>query len=215
MIVIKQWMRNKILIIAIALIELALMLAVWPGGLIRRETMYSSGDTHAYVFTLPLYSGDECTQGFVALGDSIKVHSFSVKRVGSLSSDWKLIYDLKDPSGMVLAHEELSGEQITETGFRTVDLDLKIQEGAEYTYILRVEGTEGGIGITCTPYQEDFAPGVTGLYQNGEYLGIQSFGQFVYAQRLNIKNVIFTWLFMWIIGGVVFEILRKNKSVEK
>ncbi len=46
--------------------------------------------------TFPLYLGDDCTQGFVALGDSIKEHSFSVKRVGSLSSDWKLIYDLKD-----------------------------------------------------------------------------------------------------------------------
>ena len=207
--------RNRLLLIIIAVVELILMVAVWPGGLIRRETMFSSGDTHVYVFTLPLYSGDECTQGFVALGDSIKEHSFSVKRVGSLSGDWKLIYDLKDLSGTVLAHEEFSGEQITETGFRTVDLGLKFKEGTEYTYTLRVEGTEGGIGITCTPYQEDFAPGVTGLYQNGEYLGIQSFGQFVYAQKLNIKNVLFTWIFMWIIGGVVFEVFRKNKAIEK
>lgn len=202
--------KNKIILAVIAVIELIAMIVVWPGGLIRRDTMYSSGDTHAYVFTLPLYSGDECTQGFVSQGDVIKEHSFAVKRVGTLSSDWKLIYELKDSSGAVLAHEEFTGEQVTETGFRTVELGLKMKEGAEYTYSLRVEGTEGGIGITCTPYPEDFAAGVTGLYQNGQYLGIQSFGQFVYRQKLNIKNVIFTWLFMWILGGVLWEFIRRE-----
>jgi hypothetical protein len=202
--------KNKIILALLVVIELIAMLAVWPGGFIRRDTMYSSGDTHAYVFTLPLYSGDECTQGFVSQGDVIKEHSFAVKRVGTLSSDWKLIYELKGSSGEVLAHEEFSGEQVTETGFRTVELGLKMKEGAEYTFTLRVEGSEGGIGITCTPYQEDFAPGVTGLYQNGEYLGIQSFGQYVYRQKLNFKNVIFTWLFMWILGGVLWEFIRRE-----
>lgn len=202
--------RNKILLAVIIVVELIAMVAVWPGGLIRRDTMYSSGDGHAYVFTLPLYSGDECTQGFVALGDLAKEHSFAVKSVGELSDDWKLIYELKDSVGFVLAHEEFSGEQIRESGFRTVDLGIKMTEGAEYIYTLRVEGSEGGIGITCTPYLEDFAPGVTGLYQNGEYLGIQSFGQYVYKQKLNIKNVIFTWLFMWILGGVLWECLKRE-----
>lgn len=207
--------RNKILLSVIIVIELILMIAVWPGGVIRRDTMFSSGDTHAYVFTLPLYSGDECVQSFTALGDVLKEHSFSVKRVGELSSDWKLIYELKDSAGAVLAREEFSGEQITETGFRTVSIGTKLKEGAEYTYSLKVEGSEGGIGITCTPYQEDFAPGVIGLYQNGEYLGIQSFSQYVYSLKLNIKNVIFTWLFLWLIGAVIWEVFRKHGEEKK
>lgn len=113
----------------------------------------------------------------------------------------------------MLTHEDYSGEEITESGFRTVDLGIRMKEGAEYSYTLRVEGAEGGIGITCTPYPEDFAPGVVGLFRDGENLGIQSFGQYVYRQKLNIKNVIFTWLFMWIIGGVAWEIFRdKNRK---
>ena len=200
---------NKILLSVIIVIELILMIAVWPVGLVRRDTMFSSGDSHAYVFTLPLYSGDECVQSFSAQGDVLKTHSFSVKRVGELSSDWKLIYEFKDSVGTVLAHEEFTGEEISESGFRTVDLGLKLIVGSEYSYSLRVEGTEGGIGITCTPYPEDFAPGVIGLYQNGEYLGIQSFSQYVYSLKLNIKNVIFTWLFLWLIGAVAWEVLRK------
>ncbi len=207
--------RNKILLSVIIVIELILMIAVWPGGVIRRDTMFCSGDTHAYVFTLPLYPGDECVQSFTALGDVLKEHSFSVKRVGELSSDWRLIYELKDSAGAVLAHEEFSGEQVTETGFRTVSISSRLNEGEEYTYSLRVEGTEGGIGITCTPYQEDFAPGVIGLYQNGEYLGIQSFSQYVYSLKLNIKNVIFTWLFLWLIGAVAFEVFRKRGADKK
>ena len=202
--------RKIILLMAIIFIELIAMISVWPGGLIRRDTMYSSGDGHEYVFTLPLYSGEECTQVFTALGDVIGEQSFAVKRVGELSSDWKLVYELKDASGNILAYEEYSGDEITESGFRTVDLGVRMKEGAEYSYTLRVEGTEGGIGITCTPYPEDFAPGVIGLYRDGENLGIQSFGQYVYRQKLNIKNVIFTWLFMWVIGGVIWEIFRSE-----
>ena len=202
--------KNKILLLAIIVIELILMIAVWPVGLVRRDTMFSSGDSHAYVFTLPLYSGDECVQSFTAQGDALKAHSFSVKRVGELSSDWKLIYELKDSAGTVLVHEEFTGEEITESGFRTVDLGLKLNVGSEYSYTLKVEGAEGGIGITCTPYPEDFAPGMIGLYQNGEYLGIQSFSQYVYSLKLNIKNVLFTWLFLWLIGVVVWEVFRKG-----
>jgi hypothetical protein len=79
--------RNIIVLAVIVIIEVIGMLAVWPGGLIRRDTMYSSGDGHEYVFTLPLYSGEECTQVFTALGDVIGEQSFAVKRVGELSSD--------------------------------------------------------------------------------------------------------------------------------
>ncbi len=202
--------RNRLLLAVIVLFELIAMVAVYPGGIIRRETRYSSGDTHEYAHTFPLEAGDECTQSFIAMGDLLIEHDFSVKVATPLSEDWTLSYELLDPNGEVLVKKSFTGAEIYETGFRTIDLDLKIKKGKEYSYTLRVECGEGSVGVTCTPYPEDFAPGMVSLCSSGEYLNMQTFNQFVYKQKLNLKNVAFTWIFLWIIGCAIWELLRKK-----
>lgn len=199
--------RKKPIIIGIVIIELIAMIAVWPIGVVRRDTMYSSGDTHDYVFTTPLYCGDEITQSFNALGDTLKQHSFAVKRATELSDDWILTYALKTSQGEVLYSQSFTADEITESGYRTVDLNVKLRVGEEYSYTISVTSGEGGVGVTCTPYPEDYAPSLISLTQNGEILGLQSFNQYVYAQKLNIKNILFTWLFLWIIGAAVCEVI--------
>ena len=212
----KSGMKTIVLSI-IVIAELIAMLAIWPGGVIRRDTMYTSGDAHEYVYTEPLYNGDECVQTFTALGDVLKEHSFSVRRFNELDDNFAIVYELRSGNGTVLYSTVVGKEDVMESGYRSVTLDVSLNPGEEYSFFLRIEGNEGAVSLTCTSYAEDFAPGLIHLRRNTEIYPAQSFSQFTYKQKLNIKNVIFTWLFIWIIGAVFYEVLimliHEEKSV--
>ena len=202
-----RFSRKAIVLSIIVIAELIAMIAVWPGGMIRRDTMYSSGDTHEYVYTEQLFCGDECVQTFTALGDELKEHSFSVKRFNELGDDFAIVYELRSGDGTVLKSSVIGKEDVMGSGFRTIPLNVSLNPGDEYSVCLSVTGSEGAISLTCTSFAEDFAPGLIQLRRNTDIYPVQSFAQFTYKQKLNIKNVIFTWLFMWIIDAVLYEVL--------
>ncbi len=204
--------KKTIILYAVVVIELIAMFAVYPGGIVRRETMYGSGGNHGYAYTAPLRVGDEYIQSFISSGDRLLSHSFAVRVDGELSDDIVLQYNLCSSNGEILYSECFSKSRLIESGYQRIDLDLRLKRGAEYSYCLSVVSGTGSISLTCTPYPEDFAPGLVGLSENGEPLPFQAFNQFWYDQKLNIKNVIFIWLFLWLIGAALLSLFFKERQ---
>ena len=202
----KKGLRNKIIFFTVIVLELVAMLAIYPVGLVRRDVMYSSGDSHEYIYTFPLYAGDETSQSFIAQGDLLKQHGFAVIRATELSEDWTLQYELRDYGGHVVYSRLFSAEEITESGYRNEELNIRLDKGKIYSYCLKVVNGDGGIGVTLTPNLEDFTQGLVSFSINDVTYPLQSFNQFVYSQKLNIKNVVFLWLFLWIVGLGILEI---------
>ena len=202
----EKGLRNKIILFTVIVLELVAMLAIYPVGLVRRDVMYSSGDSHEYFYSVPFNAGEKTTQSFIAQGDLLKQHGFAVIRSTELSEDWSLLYELRNNMGEVIYSRLYSADEITESGYRNETLNVSLKKGEEYSYTLMILGGNGEIGVTLTLYPEDYAQGLVSFSMNDELYPAQSFNQFVYSQKLNFKNVLFLWLFMWIVGLGILEI---------
>ena len=202
----------KIILFSVIIVELIAMLAVYPGGIIRRETVYGSGGNHSYTYTSPIGIGDECVQSFEALGDVLLRHSFAVKVEEQLSDDFVLLYELISETGEVLFSAQFDGKQLAQSGYRTVDVNLHLDKGSSYSCDFKVISGSGSVSLTCTPYPEDFTPGTISLSVNGVIIPGQAFNEFLYDQKLNFKNVLFTWLFLWIIGAAILYLAHPDEK---
>ncbi len=205
--------KKQILLAVLVLLELFCMLAVWPGGVLRRERECHSGTVGEYTYTDRVEPGQVYRQGFVAQESVLKKHAFSLDVEGEISDDWMMLYEFLDESGRVLLQRTITAEELRMTGYREVDLDLRLKKGREYAYALSLQSGEGKVRITCTPLPEDYAEGLTELSVDGKVLEGQSYDSFLYMEKLNIKNVIFTWIFLWIMGVGLWSLLdRKGNS---
>ena len=192
--------------ILLAVIECILMLCIYPGGMIRRDRVYSSNSQNGYVWIDNITKGMTYSQSFTAMGDLLTYHSFALRGNSNASDDWKLLYELTDEAGNVLYSRELLAEEVRDDGFISLPMRVRLNKGSIYRAEFSLEEGSGEVLLTCVLNPEDQVPGYIVLTENGELCPAQTFGEFTYSQKLNIRNVIFVWCFLLMIGGCIWEV---------
>ena len=196
-------MKKRISLIII-IIAIALCFCVFPLNLLRTERSISSGDTEPYSTTPNLNPGTVCMQGFIAQEAYLKELSFAFSPIDTLPEDTIVLFELLDSSSNVLLSESYTAQDIIDTNYCTITVDKWLKKGALYSYTLTTSGNSGNnLVLYTTPNPANYASGNVTLALNGVPLEGQAYNLYLYTQPLNKKNILCTWIFIWVIAACI------------
>ncbi len=192
------------------------MMCVWPFCLIRRDREYHSGDSRAYGISYQLVNGMHAEQRFFAQEAVLKALSFCFDGdANNAPEDFSLTVKLvRIQNGDVLFERELTKEDLLQSMYITIEEMVRLKTRDEYALTFDVFGSgDTGLVLTTTPGEENYFHGASGLFFNGEVFPEQLYMKLLYYENMNLKNTLFQWSFLWVIGGTLI-LLIQNMTIE-
>ncbi len=191
----KQDTRRMWICVLIAFILMAL---VWPAGLVRKETVYESGGSEPYAQTELVH---EAYQSFIAKSDLLTSVAYSFVVDAESAPDGRVLVELISEDGMVLSEQGYTTEELQKENYKKLETKVKLRKGKNYRLCFRTE--EGAkVALTTTPHEPNYAPGNIELVVNGVPAEGQLYNAYTYREKMNWKNVLFDWSFIWIVVGL-------------
>lgn len=206
----------KVMRIAVLIVTLTAMLAIWPFCVILRDTEKRSGDV-SHECLEPLEVGESIVQSFQPAAKRIDSLDVVFYYEEGTPRKGEILFELLDEEGQILQQTSLQYEWIPGYRYFNIYVGKKLDTSKIYQYrITNVSVTENLPVLMYTKDPEMYSGVSCGLEVNGEPAEGELLTRYQWKQSLTVRNIIALWAVFALAASMAWELLNLwSQAVKK